>query len=632
MYSERIKEIQKKISIGVTYTELCKSYPITKALYRKLGGSFVRPVNTNNDILSYIVDPNYNILNKNNISNIDHDAILGTLLGDANIYKITGIYDDTYTYSLAHTYAQIEYIKFLYELYKPYTNRLQLREPSDNDGFKDYWICIILKSDIFFKTYYDMFYSYDAGLNNKQKYVFTDKIAEGVNWKSLSFWVMDDGNKSGSGKGVFEISIGKKPYYEFNEVKRFTEIVSNNLNFKLKATEEKSCYTIKNDMHNSSEAISQLSKYLLPHFHYKLGVLPDDCYYNYRHAKWFKDWEKSKHNIQHPFLIDRTVTDYRESEDPIFKVKFENALKVRTIIRGFPFYDLSEEEKRYHWGNITRYEAKLVDKKISASPKANTFPSSFMNHRFYTKIDNKPSPYEAFYDRKNLELIIQKQVDSGDNIENSNIRNAIGYYRSQVAGQFNPCFAKYYINKYCAGASVFDPCAGWGGRLCGAASLNKSYYGIEPYTKTYESLKEMAVWIKGNTDCLSEICISNGVAEDDSFFSGLLFDMAITSPPYFNKERYCNEDTQSYIRYPHYEDWKIKFFKKMILNVFNRLKIGSYFILNIADVNDYSLVLDAILIAKEIGFLMEDVHKASTFKSVTNFSKMNETFLILKKD
>jgi hypothetical protein len=70
----------------------------------------------------------------------------------------------------------------------------------------------------------------------------------------------------------------------------------------------------------------------------------------------------------------------------------------------------------------------------------------------------------------------------------------------------------------------------------------------------------------------------------------------------------------------------------LIENTYNHLKPGAVFVLNVADFNDYSLVLDSILLAKDFGFYLEKVYKVKGYKTTSNFSKMNETFLVLRKN
>ena len=62
------------------------------------------------------------------------------------------------------------------------------------------------------------------------------------------------------------------------------------------------------------------------------------------------------------------------------------------------------------------------------------------------------------------------------------------------------------------------------------------------------------------------------------------FDTIFTSPPYFNTEKYSDEDTQSYIRYKKIDDWNKNFLHKALGKMIPTLKAGGIMAINIADV------------------------------------------------
>lgn len=100
---------------------------------------------------------------------------------------------------------------------------------------------------------------------------------------------------------------------------------------------------------------------------------------------------------------------------------------------------------------------------------------------------------------------------------------------------FKPSVAKYIYKKYNA-TSVLDPCAGWGGRLLGAYALSINYIGFdtnpdlqEPYERMLEALPSMT------KECSVELRWEDSLTAD---WSGLDFDLVLTSPPYVNLEIY----------------------------------------------------------------------------------------------
>ena len=64
------------------------------------------------------------------------------------------------------------------------------------------------------------------------------------------------------------------------------------------------------------------------------------------------------------------------------------------------------------------------------------------------------------------------------------------------------------------------------------------------------------------------------------------FDTIFTSPPYFDVEKYSDEDTQSYIRYKDIDSWNKNFLHKTIEKIIPTLKKDGILAINIADVYD----------------------------------------------
>ncbi len=180
---------------------------------------------------------------------------------------------------------------------------------------------------------------------------------------------------------------------------------------------------------------------------------------------------------------------------------------------------------------------------------------------------------------------------------------------------------------------ILDPCQGWSGRMTGllAAFCNPllenikvRYYGTDVNQETAGRF-EMIVkfwnhYINSRISKDFKLYRSFVPAEKmltDPVFVNLTnkFDMAFTSPPYFNREVYSKDANQSANLYTTYDQWRDGFLKGMIQNTFNLLKPGGKFYLNIADVNTnkgdgsfYPLENDAVKLAKKTGFKVIDIY------------------------
>jgi len=87
-------------------------------------------------------------------------------------------------------------------------------------------------------------------------------------------------------------------------------------------------------------------------------------------------------------------------------------------------------------------------------------------------------------------------------------------------------------------------------------------------------------------------------------------DLVFTSPPYFDREQYSKDETQSFKAYPEYEDWRDNFLRPTLTTAFKYLKNDRYILWNIADIKIgtnkyYPLEQDSIDILTGFGMKYE---------------------------
>ena len=83
-------------------------------------------------------------------------------------------------------------------------------------------------------------------------------------------------------------------------------------------------------------------------------------------------------------------------------------------------------------------------------------------------------------------------------------------------------------------------------------------------------------------------------------------DIVFTSPPYFNREQYSQDENQSFKAYSEYEDWRDNFLRPTLTTAYTYLKDDRYILWNIADIKIgdslyYPLEQDSIDIISELG-------------------------------
>lgn len=154
------------------------------------------------------------------------------------------------------------------------------------------------------------------------------------------------------------------------------------------------------------------------------------------------------------------------------------------------------------------------------------------------------------------------------------------------------------------GCSVLDPCHGWGGRLTGALMADVALYcGVDPSPDANAGVRKAA-------DAFLPYCPASRVELIKAPFEDVdldkrVFDMAITSPPYFDVEQYSGEE-QSHNRYGNYDKWVDRFYRVLIEKTYKALKGGGVFVLQVGS-KSYPLLKDGTRIAEEVGFTVEDV-------------------------
>ncbi|MEO5951885.1 MAG: hypothetical protein ABIQ44_05375, partial [Chloroflexia bacterium] len=181
-------------------------------------------------------------------------------------------------------------------------------------------------------------------------------------------------------------------------------------------------------------------------------------------------------------------------------------------------------------------------------------------------------------------------------VNESNLRRMLTTYsRTARVSNFRPTAAKALYEKFSGdGDPVLDFSAGYGGRLLGCCPLNRDYLGIDPCSAQIQGLHAMIEKLHEIADIRARPNILQGCAEEvlptlpDSSVS-----LVFSSPPYFDAERYSNEPTQSYIRYPHFEEWRELFLGQVIAESARLLVPNGYLLLNIADINGLPLVEEA---------------------------------------
>jgi len=182
----------------------------------------------------------------------------------------------------------------------------------------------------------------------------------------------------------------------------------------------------------------------------------------------------------------------------------------------------------------------------------------------------------------------------------------------QPAVNFPPLTARYLYERFTdhinidEPLNIYDPSSGWGGRILGAMSSKKRihYVGTDPNTDNFidevgisryeyvanfynnEVLEDNQFWDSEHKNTFHYFQDgSEHIGDHIEFqqYKGKL-DMVFTSPPYFDREQYSEDEEQSYKSYPQYDDWRDNFLKPTLTTAYESLRNDRYLLWNIADI------------------------------------------------
>lgn len=304
---------------------------------------------------------------------------------------------------------------------------------------------------------------------------------------------------------------------------------------------------------------------------------------------------------------------------------------------GYPNYDISQYDPESELAALRRIDSSAIIKDGVAvqTMLGCGFLWCFFPHWIDCKTFNDGSLRDNWEDDAKLRNMMEKTVDwclkheSGRMSTNRVRQLAKVYLCKQAPSNFRPTVSKAIYDIYGNHGNVYDPCGGWGGRLFGfLASDCREYVCCDPSTLTANGLNELYDKCRGG---VHKSVIINCECQEDYKPKCGHFDLVFTSPPYFDCERYSDEPTQSYIRYPTVIKWCAGFLEPLISNAYDALKPGGRFVLNIANTKNAPQLEELSLIFADMaGFKLEDTLKL-TLSSIAGKGVKYEPMFVFKK-
>jgi hypothetical protein len=545
------------------------------------------------------------------------ELLLGTLLGDGHMNAPS---DASARLSEQHCKSQEAYLRWKVDLLGPYVSRIA--DTVKEDGDRTYeGVVYTTHSCAQLRPWYDLFYHHG-------RRIFPKDLHERITPFALAVWYMDDGSilREFHPRIAFGLSslslrracralraLGFKPQYQDEgsisfpgQDERFFEMVAPHM---------PECMAYKVPTLTARKEGDRNAKALTPEKAttlYEGGMSLAQIAELYgvgtstvrRRLDTLGVERRPMGRRRQSYSLDAATVALANFDSKLWKGlgKLEQGKWVDDIYAilsktSFPYPELPEDPER-------EYE-KLVQLKVSCedgwirplSYAGLKLCYPFFPNRYKARYETRVSAFEGWHSEKHLRSAIRFQLRYGDPVVPHRVLKALtANCRTPTA--FRPTVAKYIYETYCPeGGRVWDPCAGYGGRLLGALAVGVRYIATDVEPETIEGNRKLAEALG------KEASLHLSPAEE---FDPGKVDLVFTSPPYFDREQYSQRPGQSWIHYGDLRSWVEGFLAPVVKTAWESLSSGQYLILNFADIKvkggAVPLVAEAVSVAQGVGF------------------------------
>ena len=469
-------------------------------------------------------------------NNAQRALIMGGLLGDGSISSGS-------RYHESHSLKQRLYLQKKHQILEPYSSEIY---PCDEDTGLRF-------NTVFhpnFIEFYDVFY--EKGL--KGKLIPVEFLKNNWSDEILAYWYFDDGYYDDDKNEFFISNLCPK----LGQLEKFLDFLNEKYGWDFR-------YSYFGNVYNITFSKNYYDKFT----DILLKIATPDVYYK----------------IPEKFLTHSMMSENQFDEVSTIKPKFyrlsdaDSKQKMEAIIfnyyrrRGFPYSNITDDRLVYLLGTFKEVIPVVNENVIYHHVSGLKLCEKFFPNIYECSRKNHPSPMDQWEDDKNLQRLIKNRLQYADRISDSSMRTGIKLLFEAVTN-FKPIITKYIYSKYAPNGRVFDYSCGFGARMLAAMSLDMEYVGCEPNLKTYDNLLKFGSFLSQHTT--GKFFITPQGSEDFIYRENY-FDIAFSSPPFFDYEHYSDDPGQSIVKYPNYDEWLIKFWKKAISNCFKSLVIGGHF-------------------------------------------------------
>jgi len=510
---------------NLTQEEISRKYRVSKVIWRP----YLRSLR--------IIEKNELRINSFPPFNKDQRILLfGSLLGDGGISKDSRYYE-------SHALKQRKYLGKKYDIMKPFSARIF---PCDNgSGMR-----ITSVSHPYFKEFRNYFYG--PGINGKL--IPVDRLIKEWDDQILAYWFFDDGYLDDR-SDLFCIA-NKCPVRE--QLDNFVDFLESRYGWGFKVGLPQGTHRVTFSKHYKSNLAKILCRYATPDVYYKIP-----------------EGSLSKEMVSEVDMstISEIKPKFYRLAEPGVKASIEKKLFDHYRQKGFPYSSYTEKRLKYILESFLNLQGKVSDGVFSYNNAGLSLCDHFFPNLYESRRKGKRSPLERWHDDESLLSLIRNRLENAPRISDSSMRTGIKLQFNAVSN-FKPIIAKYIYSKYAESGRVFDYSCGFGARMLAAMSLGMEYGGCEPNLKTKKNLEVFGAFLSKHTGGKFDI-VEEG--SEECIVRERYYDIAFSSPPFFDYEIYSQDPGQSIVKYPTYDEWLIRYWKKTIFNCTMALRLGGYF-------------------------------------------------------
>lgn len=521
------------------------------------------------------------------LSALQEKLICASLLGGAGVYE-RGL--GSFFYKESHCLEQLDYLKWKMKILDNLVgdHSLYFETKTTDRGVDSHFASFSTDGFADLGYFRDLFYSHDGGRVRK---IIPEEVLHKLDSFMLAVWYFDDGGLL-SRSGYPYISSGAPE----DGVDLAIEALNRLFGLAVEKKYQNGCHLLV--IHEMDKFFGMIKEHVLPCFYYKFPP-------SYRFE--IPSISGDIRNIHE--LVKQYNPKLWDNLDPETQNEWvENVLRYYNFV-GFPHYRIAGSARMQ--SIVGRLRSKNVPLNnghfVRTNSEGTRLAGTYFPHMWAAKVHGKRSAYNNYENSDRFRKVIRNVFKHHSTLSDNTIRAELRH--CSTVHNFKPLIARTIYDLYCPdGGHVLDYSAGYGGRLLGAYVSKRvlQYTGTDPCQQTYFGLKKLQrrldKYIPGK---ITELY--NYGSENASWYPSSV-DVCMSSPPYFNTEKYSDEKTQSYLKFPRIEQWADGYLRETVRNCFKSLKEGGFFIINIANIKGYELQRIAFDICIEEGLSYVKVH------------------------